>query len=98
MIFSNGEGEMAWGWSNVGFMLLANILSIGFATCINNLSSQRQYPNFWGIRGPIDSAQSIADNMFVDVTSCRRGMKKRKAKAAAAAMTGSRHGNQKLIH
>ena len=99
MIFSDGEGDMAWGWSNVGFMLLANILSIGFATCINNLSSQRQYPNYWGIRGPIDFARSHTDRMLLDVVSCRQGGKlKRKEKDATASMTGPRHGNQNLIH
>ena len=66
MIFSNGEGDTAWGWSNAGFMLVATILSIVFATLINNLSTQRQYPNYWGIRGPTDCVINQVDN-FVNI-------------------------------
>ena len=70
MIFSNGEGDTAWGWSNAGFMLVATILSIVFATLINNLSTQRQYPNYWGIRGPTDYAINQIDNFVNIVRKC----------------------------
>jgi CBS-domain-containing membrane protein len=36
-------------WGSMGFMLIADLLAIGSATLINNISEKRQYPTFWGL-------------------------------------------------
>jgi hypothetical protein len=47
MIFSSSSSNMKW--SNLGFMLVANVVVIGIATVVNNMSTKRQYPTSWGI-------------------------------------------------
>lgn len=38
--------------SHLGVLLLCNLICIGMATVLNNLSDRRQYPTFWGF--PLD--------------------------------------------
>jgi CBS-domain-containing membrane protein len=44
LLFSTGE----YGWGNMMFMLVGNIMAVLTATIINNMSYKRQYPTFWG--------------------------------------------------
>jgi CBS-domain-containing membrane protein len=46
LIFSSGS----LGWGNVAFTLVGNAIAIGMATFLNNVSSKRQYPTFWGLQ------------------------------------------------
>ncbi len=48
LLFSSGD----YGWMNVGFMLVGNIMAVIASTIINNMSDKRQYPIYWGL-GPI---------------------------------------------
>lgn len=42
-------GPDAWEASHLAVLLLANVIAIGMATFINNLSDRRQYPTFYGL-------------------------------------------------
>lgn len=49
-----GAAALIWAsgrfrWAHVGTLLLGNLVAIGTATFINNVSDQRQYPTYWGI-------------------------------------------------
>lgn len=46
LIFSSGS----LGWGNMAFTLVGNAIAIGMATFLNNVSSKRQYPTFWGLQ------------------------------------------------
>ena len=46
LLFSSG----IFSWQQVAIMLMANMVAILCATLVNNLSEQRQYPTFWGLR------------------------------------------------
>mmetsp|Transcript_34298 Transcript_34298/g.71412 ORF Transcript_34298/g.71412 Transcript_34298/m.71412 type:complete len:254 (-) Transcript_34298:464-1225(-) len=39
----------ALGWSHLGVLLLANVVTLVLSSIINNLSPTRQYPIFWGL-------------------------------------------------
>ena len=39
----------SFSWSNMGFMVIGNLVAIGSAMLFNNLSEKRQYPTSWGI-------------------------------------------------
>ncbi len=45
-------------WGNMAFLLVANIIAIGTATLINNLSDKRQYPTSWGFRPLLELLES----------------------------------------
>jgi CBS-domain-containing membrane protein len=51
LLFASGD----YGWGNMLFVLVGNIIAIGAATVINNFSEYRQYPIFWGLQHAIDS-------------------------------------------
>jgi CBS-domain-containing membrane protein len=46
LVFASGN----YSWAQVGLMLMANLSAILCATLINNWSTRRQYPTFWGFR------------------------------------------------
>lgn len=46
LLFSTGK----LSWTQVGMMLVGNVVAIVCATVFNNLSDKRQYPTFWGFR------------------------------------------------
>lgn len=45
LIFASGN----YGWGNMAFMLVGNLIALAAATLINNWSEKRQYPTYWGI-------------------------------------------------
>jgi len=45
MIFSSGKHGLEDVWA----LMVANVIAIVCATVVNNLSSNRQYPTFWGL-------------------------------------------------
>lgn len=45
LIFSSG----ALDWTHVLMMIVGNVIAIGTAVLINNLSEKRQYPVYWGV-------------------------------------------------
>ena len=49
-IFSSG----GYHWTNIAFLLLADIIAIAMGTVINNISDKRQYPTSWGLRPVLD--------------------------------------------
>jgi CBS-domain-containing membrane protein len=50
LLFASGS----YGWGNMLFVLVGNVIAIGAATFINNFSDYRQYPTFWSFRYTID--------------------------------------------
>jgi CBS-domain-containing membrane protein len=50
LLFASGS----FGWGNMLFVLVGNIIAIGASTIINNVSDYRQYPTFWGFQHTID--------------------------------------------
>jgi CBS-domain-containing membrane protein len=50
LLFASGS----FGWGNMLFVLVGNVIAIGAATLINNFSEYRQYPIFWGLQYTID--------------------------------------------
>lgn len=45
LLFSSGE----YGWKNLLFVMIGNIIAILCATAINNASEARQFPSYWGL-------------------------------------------------
>lgn len=45
LIYSSGE----FGWGNMAFMLVGNLIALLCATVINNWSDKRQFPTYWGV-------------------------------------------------
>jgi hypothetical protein len=45
MIFAS----VGLGWESMVFMITGNMIAIGIATIVNNLSDKRQYPSYWSI-------------------------------------------------
>lgn len=45
LLYASGS----YGWGNMLFMLIGNVIAIGAATLINNWSDTRQYPSYWGL-------------------------------------------------
>lgn len=45
LIFASGP----YGWGNLLFLLVGNVIAVGAATLINNWSDMRQYPIYWGV-------------------------------------------------
>jgi CBS-domain-containing membrane protein len=45
MVFATGR----YGWGNLVFMLVGNVVAIAVAALINNWSDTRQYPSYWGL-------------------------------------------------
>ena len=41
-------GPKAWRGSHLAVLLMANVIAVGMASFVNNLSDRRQYPTFWG--------------------------------------------------
>jgi CBS-domain-containing membrane protein len=59
VIFASGE----FGWTNMVVGIFGNVLAIGVATIINNISIYRQYPTFWGLAPIATQAQSFGKYM-----------------------------------
>lgn len=58
LIFAAG----GFGWGSLPMMLVANVIAIGAAILINNLSDKRQYPSYWAliiVEATIGGCQSI---------------------------------------
>jgi CBS-domain-containing membrane protein len=51
LLFATGK----FGWGNMLFVLVGNVIAILAATIINNFSDYRQYPTFWSFQYTIDS-------------------------------------------
>lgn len=45
MIFAS----VGLGWKSMLFMITGNVIALGTATIVNNLSDKRQYPSYWSI-------------------------------------------------
>jgi CBS-domain-containing membrane protein len=43
LLFATGQ----YGWGNLLFIMVGNVIAILAATFINNLSDSRQFPSFW---------------------------------------------------
>jgi CBS-domain-containing membrane protein len=56
LLFASGN----FGWGNMLFVLVGNVIAIGAATVINNFSDYRQYPTFWGFQYTIDSIKGYS--------------------------------------
>jgi hypothetical protein len=56
LLFSSGD----FGWGNMLFVLVANVIAIGAATVINNFSDYRQYPTFWSFQYTINSIKEYS--------------------------------------
>ncbi len=54
LLFSSGD----YGWMNVAFMLVGNIMAVTAAPIINNMSDKRQYPIYWGLQPLLDLFQT----------------------------------------
>jgi hypothetical protein len=50
LLFASGS----FGWGNMLFVLVGNVIAIGAATLINNFSEYRQYPTFWSFHYTFD--------------------------------------------
>lgn len=59
LLFASGK----FGWGNMLFVLVGNVIAIGTATIINNFSDYRQYPTFWGLQYTIDAIKKYARDM-----------------------------------
>ena len=38
-----------WQGSHLAIVVLSNVIAVGMATILNNVSDKRQYPTFWGL-------------------------------------------------
>jgi len=67
-----GDRGMGTVWKMYGLMILANILTIGTATLINNLSERRQYPIYWKFvpHSVVTSFQTFVENPWLTVQLC----------------------------
>jgi CBS-domain-containing membrane protein len=45
LLFATGQ----YGWGNLLFIMIGNVIAILAATFINNLSDSRQFPSYWGV-------------------------------------------------
>jgi hypothetical protein len=67
MIFSTCSSNTKW--RNLGFMLVANVVAIGIATLVNNMSNKRQYPMSWGIPASLSSSLWLKNKAVVPATT-----------------------------
>jgi CBS-domain-containing membrane protein len=65
LVFASGS----FGWGNMLFVLVGNVIAIGAATFINNFSEYRQYPIFWGLHC---STQSISSEDMTEAKLTRK--------------------------
>lgn len=48
VVFVSTLQHLSWG--NMAFIMVADVITIGVATLVNNLNEKRQYPTAWGFR------------------------------------------------
>ena len=58
LIFASGR----YGWTHVLTFFAGNVLALGAATFINNLSAKRQYPIYWGVGFLEKQARALHQN------------------------------------
>ena len=48
VLYASGD----YGWTLYGLVVLSTVISVIPATLVNNLSTKRQYPTYWGFVWP----------------------------------------------
>jgi hypothetical protein len=56
----------------MGVLLIGNVVAIGVATIVNNLSDRRQYPTYWGLGTVVQFFRPLDDEEVLK-SSARRG-------------------------
>jgi CBS-domain-containing membrane protein len=67
LLFSTG----LLGWTNMVVLLIGNVMAIGVATIVNNLSDRRQYPTYWGLGTIVQIFRPLDDEEVLKISARR---------------------------